>query len=108
MNEQCTEDEFKERESYYGANFWKSVESRKGYGQNGLKGTLWTSSKPNGKGKPVSETELNVRMAYYKPSSLWELAIDPGMDSKSTWCGLHDDTMRSCWYEKKLVAVRSR
>ncbi|KAF8283619.1 putative Unc104-like kinesin [Trypanosoma cruzi] len=100
MNELCGNEEMKERESYYRVNFWKSTESRNDYELNGLKGTLWTSSEPNGKGKPVSETELSVRMAYYKPASLWKLEFDPGTDAKSTWCGFHDDILRCFWYER--------
>ncbi|KEG08918.1 putative Unc104-like kinesin [Trypanosoma grayi] len=100
MGENCSKEERKEREVYFTANFWKSIEARNDYELNGLKGTLWTSSEAGGKGKPVSETELSVRMAYYKPSLLWELAIDPETNAESTWCGLHEDILRCEWYEK--------
>ncbi|RNF01518.1 putative Unc104-like kinesin [Trypanosoma rangeli] len=96
----CSKEEMKERVLYYKMNFWKSVEARSDYELNDLKGTLWSSSEPNGKGKPVSGAELNVRMNYYKSSALWKLAIDPGTDAKSTWCGFQDDLLRCLWYEE--------
>ncbi|RNF05013.1 putative Unc104-like kinesin [Trypanosoma conorhini] len=100
MKAVCSEEEMKEREAYYKMNFWKSVEARNDYEVNGLKGTLWTSSEPNGKGTPASDAELNVRMNYYKQSPLWKLAIDPGTDAKCKWCGIHDDLLRCSWYEE--------
>lgn len=95
-------DELKKREAFMQENFWKSPECKRDFEQNGLKGTLWTNSLPNGKGQPVSEAEMKARSQFFRPTHQWEQHDKPAENAKNTACDLVENLDREAWFQKNF------
>ncbi|CUI15184.1 inositol 5-phosphatase 1, putative [Bodo saltans] len=95
----ASEDELKTREEFMKENFWKAPEYIQDFEENGLKGTLWTNSEPNGKGQPISEAEMKARSQAYRPTKLWQQHDKPSENGKTTSCGQAEALDREKWFE---------
>lgn len=90
----------KKREEWYKKNFWKAPKYRADFEENGAKGTLWTTTEPDGKGEACTEGELNARQAWFKPTMKWQLADKPDGSENAQLCDPVEALDRDEWFKK--------